>query len=136
MPCGTRAECNTHRRCADRPPVAGISRGAGPRSQSLTHSGVPRAPERIEKTCMQKSTPAQRPSSGLSLTDPRVRAWVFQIIAVLVVLASGWFLFENTQTNLAHRGIQSGFGFLSNTAGFGISQHLIAYTEADTYARV
>jgi len=45
-------------------------------------------------------------------------------------------LFHNTQTNLAHRGITSGFGFLDNAAGFGISQHLIDYSESDSYGRV
>ncbi|MCQ6507869.1 ABC transporter permease subunit, partial [Vibrio parahaemolyticus] len=33
-------------------------------------------------------------------------------------------------------GITSGFGFLNNTAGFGIPQHLIPYSEGDTYGRV
>ncbi|WP_447746638.1 amino acid ABC transporter permease [Pseudomonas nicosulfuronedens] len=84
---------------------------------------------------MQNSIKAQRPR-GVSLNDPVVRGWVFQVIAVIVVLAVGWFLFDNTQTNLAHRGIQSGFGFLDHSAGFGISQHLIDYSESDTYARV
>ncbi|MEG4315681.1 MULTISPECIES: amino acid ABC transporter permease [Pseudomonas] len=70
------------------------------------------------------------------LTDPRVRAWVFQVLAVAVVVAFGWFLFINTQANLAHRGITSGFGFLDNAAGFGISQHLIDYSESDSYGRV
>ncbi|MNZ42794.1 putative glutamine ABC transporter permease protein GlnM [compost metagenome] len=85
---------------------------------------------------MQNSAKAQRPSRGFSFNDPQVRAWAFQVIAVIFVVGCGWFLFDNTQTNLAHRGIQSGFGFLNNSAGFGISQHLIDYTEADTYARV
>ncbi|GBL54018.1 general L-amino acid transport system permease protein [Pseudomonas citronellolis] len=84
---------------------------------------------------MQNSVKARRPR-GLSLSDPAVRAWAFQIIAVVAVVAFGWFLFDNTQTNLAHRGIQSGFGFLNNSAGFGISQHLIDYSESDTYGRV
>ena len=70
------------------------------------------------------------------LTDPRVRAWVFQVLAVVVVVAFGWFLFVNTQANLAYRGITSGFGFLDNAAGFGISQHLIDYSESDSYGRV
>ncbi len=48
----------------------------------------------------------------------------------------GWYLFDNTQTNLQHRGITSGFDFLQNSAGFGIAQHLISYTESDTYSRV
>lgn len=33
-------------------------------------------------------------------------------------------------------GITSGFDFLERSAGFGIAQHLISYTEADSYARV
>ncbi|WP_426141052.1 amino acid ABC transporter permease [Pseudomonas sp. DWP3-1-2] len=76
------------------------------------------------------------PKQKLSLSDPKVRAWLFQIITVVAVISMGWFLFDNTQTNLEHRGITSGFGFLQNSAGFGIAQHLIDYTESDTYARV
>ncbi|KPC15136.1 Polar amino acid ABC transporter, inner membrane subunit [Pseudomonas syringae pv. maculicola] len=76
------------------------------------------------------------PKQKLSLSDPKVRAWLFQIITVVVVIAFGWFIFDNTQTNLQHRGITSGFGFLENSAGFGIAQHLIDYSESDTYARV
>ncbi|CDF82362.1 amino acid ABC transporter permease [Pseudomonas sp. QL9] len=84
---------------------------------------------------MDNSAKARRPR-GFSLSDPAFRAWAFQIVAVVAVVAFGWFLFDNTQTNLAHRGIQSGFGFLNNSAGFGISQHLIDYNESDTYGRV
>ena len=65
-----------------------------------------------------------------------MRAWVFQIITIIGVVSLGWFLFDNTQTNLQHRGITSGFDFLERSAGFGIAQHLIDYTEADSYARV
>ncbi|GLK87772.1 amino acid ABC transporter permease [Pseudomonas turukhanskensis] len=75
-------------------------------------------------------------SRSFSLSDPRFRAWLFQIITLVAVVSMGWFLFDNTQTNLQHRGITSGFGFLENSAGFGIAQHLISYTESDTYARV
>ncbi|OUM07480.1 amino acid ABC transporter permease [Pseudomonas syringae] len=76
------------------------------------------------------------PKQKLTLSDPKVRAWLFQIITVVAVISLGWFIFDNTQTNLQHRGITSGFGFLENSAGFGIAQHLIDYTESDTYARV
>ncbi|AZG85327.1 amino acid ABC transporter permease [Pseudomonas syringae pv. pisi str. PP1] len=76
------------------------------------------------------------PKQKLSLSDPKVRAWLFQIITVVAVIALGWFIFDNTQTNLQNRGITSGFGFLENSAGFGIAQHLIDYSEADSYARV
>lgn len=73
---------------------------------------------------------------GFSLSDPRVRAWLFQILTVAFVVGLGWYLFHNTQTNLQHRGITSGFDFLERSAGFGIAQHLIDYTESDSYARV
>lgn len=76
------------------------------------------------------------PARGSLLSDPRARAWLFQIIAVAAVVGIGWYLFHNTQTNLANRGITSGFGFLDNAAGFGISQHLIDYSESDSYGRV
>ncbi|MEO4047532.1 amino acid ABC transporter permease [Pseudomonas sp. CAU 1711] len=84
---------------------------------------------------MQNPPISPRPRASV-LTDPQVRAWVFQIIAVIAVIGLGWYLFHNTQNNLAQRGILSGFGFLDNSAGFGISQHLIDYTESDTYGRV
>jgi len=76
------------------------------------------------------------PKRRLSLSDPKVRAWLFQIITIVAVVAMGWYLFDNTQTNLQHRGITSGFDFLNRSAGFGIAQHLIDYTESDTYSRV
>ncbi|MFC3394052.1 amino acid ABC transporter permease [Brenneria rubrifaciens] len=80
----------------------------------------------------------QRPTvkSDLSLTNPAVRAWLYQIIVVIAVLATAGYLLHNTVTNLAQRGITSGFAFLNNTAGFGIVQHLIDYQQGDTYARV
>ena len=73
---------------------------------------------------------------GSLVTDPKVRAWTFQILAIATVVAVGWYLFHNTQSNLAQRGITSGFAFLNNSAGFGILQSLIDYTEGDTYGRV
>ena len=76
------------------------------------------------------------PKLGFSLGDPRVRAWLFQIVTIVLVVSLGWYLFNNTQTNLQHRGITSGFDFLERSAGFGIAQHLIDYTESDSYARV
>jgi general L-amino acid transport system permease protein len=84
---------------------------------------------------MQTTANTSRPG-GSVWTDPKVRAWVFQIIAVIAIVALGWFLFDNTQTNLEKRGITSGFSFLNNSAGFGIAQHLIDYTESDSYGRV
>lgn len=80
--------------------------------------------------------PASSSIRSSLLTDPQVRAWLFQVLAVIAVVALGWFLFHNTQQNLQQRGILSGFGFLEQSAGFGISQHLIEYSESSSYGRV
>ena len=73
---------------------------------------------------------------SLSFSNPAVRAWLFQILAILVVVSIAIYLIHNTVTNLNNRGITSGFGFLDRAAGFGIVQHLIDYEQGDTYGRV
>lgn len=78
---------------------------------------------------------SQTPYS-FSLSDPRFRALLFQVVTVIAVLAIGLYLFHNTQENLQNRGITSGFDFLERSAGFGIAQHLIPYAEENSYARV
>ncbi|RKQ40461.1 amino acid ABC transporter permease [Enterobacter sp. R1(2018)] len=72
----------------------------------------------------------------LSFSNPAVRAWLFQIIAVAIVVGIAAYLIHNTVTNLNNRGITSGFAFLDRAAGFGIVQHLIDYEQGDTYGRV
>ena len=72
----------------------------------------------------------------LSFSHPAVRAWLFQIIAIVAVVLIAVYLIHNTVTNLNNRGITSGFAFLDRSAGFGIVQHLIDYEEGDTYGRV
>lgn len=72
----------------------------------------------------------------LSFSHPAVRAWLFQIIAIVAVVLIAVYLIHNTITNLNNRGITSGFAFLDRSAGFGIVQHLIDYEEGDTYGRV
>lgn len=73
---------------------------------------------------------------SLSFSNPAVRAWLFQIIAILAVIGIAIYLIHNTVTNLNSRGITSGFAFLDRAAGFGIVQHLIDYEQGDTYGRV
>src|SRR3989338_7414044 len=87
------------------------------------------------RAAMHTTANAPRPRSSV-WTDPQLRAWLFQILAVASVIAFGLYLFDNTQQNLAQRGIISGFGFLDNNAGFGIAQHLIDYNESNSYGRV
>ncbi|WP_413729346.1 amino acid ABC transporter permease [Sodalis sp. RH22] len=78
----------------------------------------------------------QTVKGAFSLTNPAVRAWVYQILAVVMVVAFGGYILHNTLTNLSNRGITSGFGFLHDAAGFGIVQHLIPFEQGDTYGRV
>ena len=66
---------------------------------------------------------------------PAFRAAVFQIMLVVGILAFGYYLFSNTLQNMESRGITTGFGFLSNEAGFGILKSLIEYDETHTYGR-
>ncbi len=67
--------------------------------------------------------------------DPAKRALVFQAAALLVVFLLGYYLFANTQANLARQSIATGFGFLNKEASFEIGESLIPYSAADTYAR-
>ncbi|WP_290793603.1 amino acid ABC transporter permease [Halomonas sp.] len=67
--------------------------------------------------------------------DRAKRALIFQLLLVAAVAAFLIFIIGNTQANLAQRGITTGFGFLSNTAGFGIVQSLIDYSSQSTYGR-
>jgi general L-amino acid transport system permease protein len=59
-----------------------------------------------------------------------------QLAFVAVLVWVGYEIVGNARANLASQRIASGFGFLANTAGFGVSQSLIPYAETDSYARV
>jgi len=69
------------------------------------------------------------------LTNPRARSIATQLTLLVFVIVAGWFFVENARTNLAARNIATGFGFFSGTAGFGVSQALIPYSETSTYGR-
>ncbi len=57
------------------------------------------------------------------------------LVLAALVLGMIW-LVANVQSNLERQNINSGFGFLSERAGFGINQTLIDYTEDDNFGRV
>ncbi len=67
--------------------------------------------------------------------DAEKRAILFQIVALLSVGGVGYYLFSNTQANLARQSIATGFGFLGREASFEIGESLIPYTASDTYFR-
>jgi len=84
---------------------------------------------------MKTQTTDSRPSGPKPWYDPRIRAAFFQIVAIGLVFWGGWTLVDNTLTNMQSRGISTGFGFLEETAGFGIIMSLVPYDATMTYGR-
>jgi general L-amino acid transport system permease protein len=62
--------------------------------------------------------------------------FALQLLFAAVVIWVGYEIVANTRANLATQRIASGFGFMSNTAGFDVNQTLIPYVNSDTYTRV
>ncbi|MGH8858304.1 MAG: amino acid ABC transporter permease, partial [Polaromonas sp.] len=63
------------------------------------------------------------------------RGLVYQIIAIGLIGLMVWFLVSNTLHNMRVRGIQSGFDFLSQPAGFSIGESLFPFDSAENYWR-
>jgi len=70
------------------------------------------------------------------LRNQKIRGIFFQLLTVIGLVAFLWYIGSNTVANIDQRGIQTGFGFLQGTAGFGIDQSPIPYTEENTHGRV
>ena len=79
---------------------------------------------------------ATRPPRVALYRDPRARSIFVQALFVLLLLWLGWELVANARSNLAAKGIVSGFGFLDNSAGFDVSQSLIPYGPTDSVRRL
>lgn len=72
---------------------------------------------------------------GFSWYNPRLRSIVYQAGVLAAVILIIWFFATTAQQNLARLNISTGFGFLETTAGFGVIQTLIPYTEQSSYGR-
>ena len=78
-------------------------------------------------------------------SPPRKSAWtwrsrafrglVYQLVAVALIGLAAWFLWSNTLTNMRVRGIQSGFDFLAQPAGFSIGESLYPFDSGESYLR-
>ncbi len=62
-----------------------------------------------------------------------LRGLIYQALALGVVVLAVAALAHNTLANMAARGIQSGFDFLGDPAGFDIGEALIGYQPSDPY---
>ena len=63
------------------------------------------------------------------------RALIYQVIVLALIALGLALLVSNTLANMHQRGIQGGFDFLLDPAGFDISESWIAYDSADTYLK-
>ena len=59
--------------------------------------------------------------------DERVRSVFYQVLTAGAVAWLAWYLISNTAHNLEVRGMNTGFGFLTATAGFDTDFKLIEY---------
>lgn len=63
------------------------------------------------------------------------RGLIYQIVAIALIGLLLWFLAHNTVTNMRVRGIQSGFDFLTQPAGFAIGESLFNFDSGSPYWR-
>ncbi len=61
------------------------------------------------------------------------RGLVYQILTVVLLALAVWWLTSNTLENMRTRGIQSGFGFLTQPAGFDIGETLIDFDSSNGF---
>jgi len=63
------------------------------------------------------------------------RGLVYQAIALVLIGLMAGFLVHNTLENMRVRGIQSGFDFLTQPAGFDIGESITSYDSSDSYLK-
>jgi general L-amino acid transport system permease protein len=78
----------------------------------------------------QRAAPKKRDWSWRSQA---FRGLIYQIIAIGLLAFAVWWLASNTLENMRVRGIQSGFGFLNQPAGFDIGESIIPFDSSNPY---
>ena len=79
---------------------------------------------------MTSDTP---PKKSWSWRSQAFRGLVYQLLAIIAIVGVVWFLAHNTLVNMRVRGIQSGFDFLSQAAGFDIGESLYPFDSEQPY---
>ena len=80
-------------------------------------------------------TPSTPPKKQWSWRSQAFRGLVYQALALGLITLALWYLAHNTLINMRARGIQSGFDFLLQTAGFDIGESLFAFDSSEKYWR-
>ena len=79
-----------------------------------------------------RAMPAAR-SKSFSWRSKQARALVYQVVAIGTIVFLIWLLVTNTLGNMKTRGIQSGFDFLLQPAGFDIGEGWLSYDSNNPY---
>lgn len=79
-----------------------------------------------------RTAPASR-RKHFSWRSKQARAIVYQVVVVGLIAFMVWLLVSNTLANMKTRGIQSGFDFLLQPAGFDIGEGWLAYDSNNPY---
>ncbi|MDD2878820.1 MAG: ABC transporter permease subunit [Rhodoferax sp.] len=80
---------------------------------------------------MTSNTPPKK--NNWSWRSQAFRGLIYQVIAIAAIAGVVWFLAHNTLVNMRVRGIQSGFDFLNQAAGFDIGESLYPFDSAEPY---
>ena len=72
---------------------------------------------------------------GMLIYDTRYRSTTLQVLFLILFVAAGWWLVENTIANLKALGKDFSFGFLTVRSGYDINQRLIEYSSDSTHGR-
>jgi general L-amino acid transport system permease protein len=75
------------------------------------------------------------PPRRWSWRSQAVRGVVFQLLALALLLVAGGYLLHNTLENMRARGIQSGFDFILQPAGFAIGESIVPFDSAESYGK-
>jgi general L-amino acid transport system permease protein len=80
---------------------------------------------------MTPSTPPKK--NNWSWRSQAFRGLLYQVLAIIAIAGMVWFLAHNTLANMRVRGIQSGFEFLTQSAGFDIGESLYPFDSEQPY---
>ncbi len=80
---------------------------------------------------MNSNSPPKK--NNWSWRSQAFRGLIYQVVAMAAIAGVIWFLAHNTLVNMRVRGIQSGFDFLTQAAGFDIGESLYPFDSAQPY---
>ncbi|MEO1160537.1 MAG: ABC transporter permease subunit, partial [Pseudomonadota bacterium] len=89
-----------------------------------------------DRTLANQAQDASPRGMQLSIYDAKFRGIIAQAAVICAVAAFAYFIVSNTARNLLDRGISTGFGFVSNPAGYDVSQMLVTFSEPITHGQM